>query len=150
MKILGFMCFDYDSRKQAFSLDAVRIHAIFVENYTIQSSLQHETDLNLLSASLLVLNGLTTDDDWKRNIYYCLLGDGRAIDYIMTLIDIEHTAVRLNAVKLISNITVLPVTRRMFLSNKPFLDQLTNLSKDSNTTIAKHSSIALKAIHWKP
>ena len=149
MKTLGFMCFDADSRKQAFQLDAVRIHASFLENFNVQSSLYIDLNADVVASSLFVLNGLTSDDDGKRTIYSCL-GNGKAIEYIMPLINMDHTAVRLNTVKLLSNIAILPATRNLLLANSSFLDQLTKLTKDSNSTVAKHSIIALKAINWKP
>jgi hypothetical protein len=149
MKTLGFMCFDDDSRKQAFNLDAVKIHATFLENVSVQNALYIGIDFDLLAATLLVLNGLTTDDDGKRTIYSCL-GPGKTIEYIIPLIHVEHTAVRLNTVKLLSNIAVLPTTRSILLSNSSFLEQLSKLTKDANITLAKHANIALKAINWKP
>lgn len=143
MKTLGFMCFDYDCRKQAYDLNAVTIHATFLKDVTLNSN------LNWVAAVLIVLDGLTSDDDGKRAIYSCL-GDGVAIEYIMHLVHIDHLAIRLNAMKLIANITVYPVTRKMLLSNYEFDKVITILAKDSNKTLAKHADIALKAIYWKP
>lgn len=143
MKTLGFMCFDFDCRKQAYDLNAVTIHAGFLKDVSANSN------LNWIASVLIVLDGLTSDDDGKRAIFSCL-GEGVAIEYIMQVIHIDHLAVRLNATKLIANIAVYPVTRKMLLSNYEFDKVLTMLAKDKNKTLAKHADIALKAIYWKP
>ena len=75
-----------------------------------------------------------------------------AIRLLSTILQEEHhRALRLNILKVISNIAVYPPIRQLFLEDSPLIKFMEKLSSnEDDKLLTKHAKLALDAVHWKP
>ena len=141
IKLLGFICFNDKGREITSKLNAVP---------TCIEIISQIQDTLLISSTLIALMALTIDDAGKIQVYTCL-PDGQAVRSLLSFIYNDNKAIRLNTMKLISNIAVYPHTRAIILTDERCVKQLREYSADtSDAMISKHAKVALDIVYWQP
>lgn len=136
-RTLGFICFDERGKLDALECGAVPV--------LMELLVDRKTPKHFKSNVLMALMAITTTDEGKRQ-----LTDPDGITNIVAMIYEDDRAVKLNVIKLLSNIAVFPPVRKLILENPTCVSMLTRISKSDDPLLKKHAEKALSAVNWKP
>jgi hypothetical protein len=88
---------------------------------------------------------VTTSDEGKKQMEPC---DGAST--IIELLKSPSKAMKLNALKILSNIAVFPPIRAMMVDSPKCLSLIRALLESDDNLIQRHAKVALDAVMWEP
>lgn len=148
-KTLGYLCFDEEAKIAALEAQAVPVLLTFC---TVASPAEVKTSVTL------ALMAITSTDEGKRQ-----MNSPEHVKALSVMVLEDHPALRLNALKVITNIAVFPPIRPLLLDDAPFMAALKKMadvakagtngtSEGSQSTglLQKHAALALAAVNWTP
>lgn len=148
-KVLGFVCYDDDAKTEALDRNVVEVLLeLFVEDIT-EDGPRHTQPIFVLSAATMALMAVTSTDEGKRRVYTCM-ENGNAVIHIAALLYLENRSIRMNTMKVISNIAVFPPLRQRLLDEASVLLNLKRLRDSGDSLLEKHAKIAIAAVNWEP
>lgn len=148
-KVLGFVCYDEDAKSEALDNDVVeKLMGLLVEDFESEGA-QGRQPITVLAAATMALMAVTSTDEGKRRVYTCY-DNGGAVGHIAALLYLDNKPIRLNVMKVISNIAVFPPLRTLLLEDSSVLLNLKRLRDSGDKLLEKHAAIALAAVNWTP
>lgn len=137
-KTLGFLCFDEEAKIAALREQGVQ---------ALLKLCTEETPLEVKIQVSLALMAITSTDEGKRQ-----LNDPAAIKNIANMLYMDNKTLRLNCLKVISNMAVFPPIRPILLEDAPFIQFLKKMTiaGSSDAVLEKHAGLALAAVNWTP
>jgi hypothetical protein len=148
-KVFGFVCYDEDAKTEALDNRVVEILLeLFIEDIT-EDGPRHNQPIFVLAAATMALMAVTSTDEGKRRVFTCM-ENGNAVMHIAALLYLENRSIRLNTMKVISNIAVFPPLRRRLLDEASVLLNLKRLRDSGDVLLEKHAKIAIAAVNWEP
>lgn len=138
-RTLGFICFDDRGKQDALEFGAVPkiLEVLKLMRITLSS--------NVKSNLLLALMSITSTDEGKRQ---CNRDD--LINIIVLLLFDDDRIVKLNILKVISNIAVHPRIRQELVTDSACLSQLKKIRDSDDNLLKRHAEVAINATVWKP
>lgn len=97
------------------------------------------------SAAAAAIMAMTTTDAGKKEIV-----PAGGVEPLIELLLERHRAVKLNVLKTMANVAVNPVVRDQLKLSDVALPALTELAEGKDDLLAKHATIARKAVLWEP
>lgn len=137
-RTLGFLCFD--ERGKTIALSSNMISSIFEVLDTYKS-----LDSEVLGSMLMALMSVSSTDEGKKQCF-----NERFIETIVELLDHRDKLVKLNVLKVISNIAVYPPIRKLLMLNNRCVSNLNSIYLTDDPFLKKHALIASNAVTWKP
>ena len=138
---LSTLCFAEMAKMSAIQGDAV---AVLI-------TLLGDSEQLVRSAAAGALMAITTTDEGKRAMIPSdAEGDVESVSLLVGLLHEGHDVLTTNALKCVANIAVHPLAREQMKSSRECLELLSQLCVCENALIAKHASIAKKAVLWRP
>lgn len=134
-RALGFLCFADSAKDDAIDTGAV----------TGLVSLLRDPLIEVRAAATLALMAVTSTDEGKRQILPC-----GGVPILIDLLSDRDRIVRLNTLKVLSNVSVYPTVRELLKSDEDCVVRLTNLCSCGDALTEKHAKIALEATNWQP
>lgn len=147
-KVLGFICYDEDAKTEALENNVVEsLMSLLIEDLSEESRVRQPT--HVLAAATMALMAVTSSDEGKRRIFSCC-ENGSAVGHIAALLYVDNRPIRLNTMKVISNIAVFPPLRTLLLEESSVILNLKRLRDSGDALLEKHANIALAAVNWTP
>jgi len=137
-KALGFLCFDGRAKESAIENDAITELVKILK-------LKTNSAADVKAAITAAIMAITITDAGKVQMH-----EVEGPDIIMQFLYDESNTVKLNCLKIISNIAVYPPNREILKVDSTCILRLTKLSRSDESMLAKHASIALKCVTWTP
>jgi len=148
VKTLGFICYDESAKGEALDYDAVeKIVELLTESPRHGPS--RRQPISVIAAATMALMAVTSTDEGKRRIFTCGEGSGRAAEHIAALLTVDNRIIKLNTLKVISNIVVYPPLRNLLIEGGVTIEHLTALRDSGDALMEKHARIALAAVNWR-
>lgn len=136
-RTLGFICFSDAAKDEALEHNGVGVICSLLANL--------DELTNVKAAASLALMAITTTDEGKRQ-----MDVEEYINSIIALLYDENRTVKLNALKIISNIAVYPSIRHVLKEDNSCLLVMKRLKNGDDPLVVKHANFALEAVQWMP
>lgn len=147
-KVLGFLCYDEGAKSEALENDAIE-KLLSLLYFDEVDSTKTKEPLTVVSSVTLALMAVTSTDEGKRRVYSAM-DEGAAATIIATLLYIDHRIIRMNTMKVISNIAVYPPIRELLLRDNYCVRNLQRMEESEDSLVRRHAKIALDACNWTP
>lgn len=136
-RTLGFLCFSDQAKEEALQYYGVPSIC------TLLSNLEEVTEVK--AAASMALMAITTTDEGKRQ-----MNESTYINAIISMLYDESRVVKLNALKIISNIAVYPCIREVLKEDNSCVVVMKRLKNSEDSLVAKHANIAIDAVMAMP
>lgn len=131
--------------------EMAKMSAIQGEAVKILITLLKDPDQLVRSAAAGALMAITTTDEGKRAMVPPdTTGEIESVTLLVGLLREGYDILTTNTLKCIANVAVHPMVREQMKNSKECLELLSKLCVSDNALIAKHASIAKKAVLWRP
>jgi hypothetical protein len=157
-RTLGFICFDERGKKDALDAHAIQtltnvilVNKLSMSNLNLSpkktsSSSDASITASTTSSLLMALASITSTDEGKRQCN----GDG-VVEGLIQLLDENDRLIKLNVLKVMSNIAVYPPIRSKLLGKDYHcLSKLQAIMQIDDKLLKRHAEIAMNATTWKP
>lgn len=141
-RTLGFLCFDGRAKSEALEQNAINYLVLILKEKFDELSLKVNLKLNVTIA----LMAITITNTGKIQFFQ----EPEGLDAVMLLLYDDNRTVVINSLKIISNLSVYPQCREVFVNDSTCVVKIRKLSKSEDHLMAKHASIALQAVNWNP
>ena len=148
-KVLGFVCYDEDAKTEALDNKVVDLLMDLLIEDVSESPPRPRQPIAVLSAATMALMAVTSTDEGKRRVYTCF-ENGEAVAHLAALLYLDNRSIRLNTMKVISNIAVFPPLRAKLLDEASVLLNLKRLKQYGDPLLEKHANIAIACVNWTP
>lgn len=144
-KTLGFVCFSDEAKDMAIDENAIRV---------LMDVLRTKPSDETKKAISLALMSITSTDEGKRQ-----LSEADDVVELIRCLENPDRLVRLNVLKVISNISVSPKARNILNNDdtiaypssvKTIQKLLAQAQRENDTLLKKHAEVALAAVQWEP
>lgn len=140
-KTLGYLCFDEEAKMAALEAGAVAV---------LLSLCTPATPASVKTSVTLALMAITSSDEGKRQ-----MNSPDHVKELCSMVLEGDKTLRLNALKVVTNIAVHPAIRPLLLEDAPFMQALRKMSTGAAegpdaTLLQKHAKLALGAVNWTP
>lgn len=137
-RTLGFLSFSEQGKEDALSNDAIGSLVVL---------LNRTTDSKVQISATTALMAVTTTDEGKRQM---LPSDGAPVLVGILTSQKCEKSVKMNILKIISNIAVYPPIRMQLKSTDKLLEAIRLMIASGDKFIEKHAKAALDAVLWSP
>lgn len=160
-RTLGFLCFSDEAKERALQHNAVAVVMGLLANL--------EEVVDVKSNGTMALMAITTTDEGKRQMAQEIRpgseeeeamekkkanGEEPPVSWLSTIISLlydENRLVKMNSLKIISNIAVYPILRELMKSDNSCLVVIRRLKNNTEDALmAKHAAVALAAVLAMP
>ena len=137
-RTLATLCFSETAKEEALEGGAIVVLTEF---------LQKKYPHTLKVAAAMAIMAITSTTAGRIQMH-----SPEAVRLLSAILQEEHhRALRLNILKVITNIAVYPPIRQLFLEDSPLIKFMEKLStSEDDKLLVKHATLALEAVHWKP
>ena len=130
--------------------EMAKMSAIQGEAVKVLITLLKDPEQLVRCAAAGALMAITTTDEGKRAMVPNTKEDIESVSLLVSLLRENYDVLTTNTLKCIANIAVHPIAREQMKNSKECLELLSELNVSDNSLIAKHASVAKKAVLWRP
>lgn len=134
-RTLGILCFDEKGKEEALEGEAIPL---------LVSLLKRETPKTTKIAATMAIMSITSTVTGRIQMHQV-----ETINKLSALMSEEDRSLRLNTLKVITNIAVYPPVRSLLLEDVGLIKLIERI-KSNDKLLEKHAQLALDAVHWKP
>lgn len=137
-RTLGYLCYDGRGKLQALEKQAIETLIALLSRNPFPEEVKPAITIALMS--------ITITNEGKKQISET--PDG--VEAVINLLYNDSKVVIMNALKILSNITVYPPNREAILKHGTCVAKLMRLMNSADKYLAKHAAIAFEAVKWTP
>ena len=134
-RTLGILCFDEKGKEEALEGEAIPL---------LVSLLKPETPRTTKISATMAVMAITSTVTGRIQMHQI-----ETISKLSALVSEEDRSLRLNTLKVITNIAVYPPIRALLLEDVALIKLIERI-KSNDTLLEKHATLALNAVHWQP